>query len=261
MLKKPKSAKTTEEEVAVATGEGAPEVSQVASEAADRAESQSVDESGTPEAVSEVADQAGEYQGADKPDTPEVANGTAGQADEGQGKDEEIAQLMDKNLRLAAELQNLRRSGAQDLQRVARYGITSLVEGLVPVADALAETLATQDDVQVKVLKHGVDLAHKELLKALQQCGTLTIDAEEGTTFDPNMHEAIGAIPSQTHAEGVVVECIRGGWKLHDRVVRAAMVTVSNGPGSQNQAGEPTGNQNEETNKGATNGSAEEKQI
>ena len=202
-----------------------------------------------------------------------------------QDKDEEIAELKKKNQSLGEALEDQKQDQKQELNRVnhfhekvvenaKRNGIRPLVEDLLPVADNLSRILTGLDhfpqDVQVEVLeevkafKKAIEIADKGLKKAFQKCGVKSLNPGAGTPFDESTQESFegGPIPSH-YPENDVMECTRVGWTLYGSVVRVARVKVSAGPGSQNQEqdSEPTGNQNEEINRGAENGSSEEEKI
>jgi molecular chaperone GrpE len=76
-----------------------------------------------------------------------------------------------------------------------------------------------------------VELTQKELVTVLSRHGVSAIDASPGAAFDPALHQAVTQVPS-THPAGSVAELYQSGWRIGDRVLRAAMVAVSAGPGN-----------------------------
>lgn len=161
------------------------------------------------------------------------------------------AVLRDRLLRLAAELENTRRRAEREKQDAGRYAIASFARDLIGVADnferALQAAGVSGEDIPegrsdaFKSLVAGIQMTEKELLAVLQRHGVQKL-APAGEKFDPNHHQAVAHVPSPTIAKGHVVDVAQPGFTIGDRVLRAAMVTVSSGApatGPDGEAGDP----------------------
>ena len=151
---------------------------------------------------------------------------------------EEVAKLKDQVLRLAAELENTRRRAERDKVDVARYAITEFARDLLGVADNFERALAAADEHNapndsetLSSLIAGLRMTERELLQTLERHGVQRIDPK-GEKFDPNHHQAVAQVPSTDVPTGHVVDVAQLGFMIKDRVLRAAMVTVSNGQGA-----------------------------
>jgi molecular chaperone GrpE len=152
------------------------------------------------------------------------------------GKEQECQALNDKYMRLAAEFENYKRLSLRDQREQVRYGNEQLVKELLPVVDNLERAIkAAKDSSGSHALVQGVELTLKQLTGTLSKFGVQTIDSV-GQPFDPNTHQAVTQIASDTVPAQHVAEEYQRGYRLHDRTIRAAMVAVSSGPpGSQDE--------------------------
>jgi molecular chaperone GrpE len=152
-------------------------------------------------------------------------------------KAEELKALNDRYLRLAAEFDNYKRLAQRDQRDQIRFGNEQLLKELLPVVDNLERAIkAAKDGGSGDSLVQGVDLTLKQLHGALGKFGVQPIPTI-GQPFDPSGHQAVASVPSDQVPEQHVVEEFQRGYRLHDRILRAAMVTVSTGPGSNDAAG------------------------
>lgn len=137
-------------------------------------------------------------------------------------------ELEDQNLRLQAEIQNMRRRNKNEREAAVRYRSQDLAKEILPVLDNLERALETEvTDAAGESLKHGVELVLASFYRALDAVNVKEIEAE-GQPFDPNFHEAYAQVPAQDGQEsGMVAQVYEKGYKLHDRVLRAAKVTVT----------------------------------
>lgn len=142
------------------------------------------------------------------------------------------AQLKDANeraLRAQAELENFRKRAQRELADERRYALVNPIRDLLPVVDNLQRAVdAAQKTSEGAGLLEGVKLVAGQLDAVLKQQGCEQI-ATVGTTFDPNLHQAIGQEPSTEYPAGAVTRAFQAGYKLHDRVIRPAQVFVSTG--------------------------------
>lgn len=143
----------------------------------------------------------------------------------------------DQGLRAAAEMQNLRRRAERDIETAHKYALEKFVAALLPVVDNLERALAAidPDNAVVRPLGEGVELTHKSLLDVLRQHGVQIVDpAAQG--FDPALHQAVAMVPHPEFVANQVVEVLQKGYTLSERLVRPAMVVVSQGvPGTGSQ--------------------------
>jgi molecular chaperone GrpE len=151
-------------------------------------------------------------------------------------KTEEYTALNDKYLRQAAEFDNYKRLAQRDQRDQIRFGNEQLLRELLPVVDNLERAIkAAKDSDAGEVLIQGVDLTLKQLLGALGKFGVQAVPTI-GQRFDPSAHQAVASVPSDQVPEQHIVEEFQRGYTLHDRILRAAMVTVSTGPASGDAA-------------------------
>lgn len=152
-------------------------------------------------------------------------------------KEEELKALNDKYLRLAAEFDNYKRLAQRDQRDQVRFGNEQLIKELLPVVDNLERAIkAAKDSKCGDGLVQGVDLTLKQLNGALGKFGVQSIPTV-GQAFDPSSHQAVASVPSDKVPEKHVVEEFQRGYRLHDRILRAAMVTVSKGTASPGSNG------------------------
>ena len=138
--------------------------------------------------------------------------------------EDENGRLKDQLLRMAAEMENLRRRAAEDVSKAHKFAIDKFADALMPVQDSLEK--AVQDHSgDINVMREGVELTFKQLIGALEKGGVVAVDPK-GEKFDPHYHQAISVVPSELES-GMVVEVIQQGFKIADRVLRPALVIVA----------------------------------
>lgn len=143
----------------------------------------------------------------------------------------ELAEKQNEVLRLHAEVQNIRRRAEQDVEKAHKYGQEKLISELLPVIDNLERALqaATGNDEQVVALREGVELTLKSFLDCLKKSNVEALDPT-GEPFDPQFHQAMSLVESDTAEPNSVVAVMQKGYSLNGRVLRPAMVMVSKGP-------------------------------
>jgi molecular chaperone GrpE len=139
-----------------------------------------------------------------------------------------------KYLRTVAEIDNLRKRSARDVENARRYGVESLISAILPVRDSLeaalkAATEAEPGTVDISSLIEGDQATLRLLDQALQSAGIAEIDPE-GEPFDPQLHEAMSMVPSPTAEPNSVLAVVQKGFALHGRIVRPARVIVARAP-------------------------------
>src|SRR5687768_17051445 len=135
-------------------------------------------------------------------------------------------------LRMAADLDNYKKRAAREKQDAIKFANESLLGKLIPVLDnfemALAAT-ATAPDGSAGSLQQGVNMIQQQLNQVLTEAGLDEINAA-GQPFDPNCHEAVSQQESAEVPEGHVLQQLRKGYKLRERLLRPATVIVAKAP-------------------------------
>ena len=132
-------------------------------------------------------------------------------------------------LRQVAETDNLRKRLAKEKQDAIRYANESLIEKLLPTMDSFDMAISaanTSNENTIDSLKKGVEMVHGQLKRALEDTGLKEIDAT-GEIFNPALHEAISRKETNEATDGTVIEQIRKGYQLNERLVRPASVIVA----------------------------------
>ncbi|MBX3729974.1 MAG: nucleotide exchange factor GrpE [Candidatus Sumerlaeia bacterium] len=135
--------------------------------------------------------------------------------------------LKDQVLRARADLDNQRRRHAKERDDVRKYAAEDLLHSLIPALDHFALALqSVETATDLASVSQGIRMIHRELLGTLQSNGLAEIHPA-GEPFDPQHHEAVATAWDESKDDGVVLETLRPGWMLRDRVLRAAMVKVN----------------------------------
>ncbi|MCI0748207.1 MAG: nucleotide exchange factor GrpE [Verrucomicrobia subdivision 3 bacterium] len=141
----------------------------------------------------------------------------------------------DQLLRTAADLDNFKKRAAREKQEAIRYANESLLQKLIPVLDnfemalAAVSTAAGAEAGTAESLQTGVSMIQQQLKQALSDAGLEEINAAN-LAFDPNYHEAVSQQESAEVPEGHVLQQLRKGYKLKDRLLRPATVIVAKKP-------------------------------
>ncbi|MBM7454374.1 molecular chaperone GrpE [Oceanisphaera litoralis] len=143
----------------------------------------------------------------------------------------------DNALRALAEMENLRRRAAQDVEKAQKFALEKFAGELLPVIDSLERALEHTDkeDNAFASVMEGVELTLKSLLSTVEKFGVLPIDPQ-GEAFDPNKHQAMSMVESAEVAPNSVLAVMMKGYELNGRVLRPAMVMVAKGPAIDTQA-------------------------
>ncbi len=146
----------------------------------------------------------------------------------------EQKELMDKLLRLQADFENYRKRAARERIQIEAHATEELIKDLLPVSDHFEMALKSARDHKTEdSVLEGFQMVQGQLIAAMSKHGLEVIDAKEGE-FDPVFHEAVAHVPSGDVPENHIVEQTRKGYKLGDKLIRAAEVVVSSGtPGQQ----------------------------
>lgn len=150
-------------------------------------------------------------------------------------REAEITSLNDKILRLAAEMENLRRRLEKEKQDASSFAVTNFSRDILSVADNLRRALqavpdAARSDVALGPVISGVEMTEKELTQVFGRYGIKRIEAM-GAKLDPNQHQAVGEIDSPGSEAGTVALVLQDGYLLKERLLRPAMVMVAKAAG------------------------------
>ena len=137
---------------------------------------------------------------------------------------EELAAANDKYLRLYAEYDNYRKRSDKEKSGIYASAYADAVKDVLPIGDNLARASQFTDPASVA---KGVEMMQKSFTEALVKMGIEEIDAK-GQPFDPELHNAVMHVEDETLGESVVADVLQKGYKMGDRVLRYAMVTVAN---------------------------------
>ncbi|MCP4316792.1 MAG: nucleotide exchange factor GrpE [Hyphomicrobiales bacterium] len=176
--------------------------------------------SGFADAAQAAADAAGE-----QPQEPSALDLATAERDE----------LKDKYLRLAAEMDNLRRRTARDVRDAKAYSVSNFARDMLAVSDNLRRALDAipvealeAGEAGLKSLSEGVEMTERAMLSTLERHGVKKL-APIGQKFDPNFHQAMFEVPNPDVPNNTVVEVVQEGFVIGERVLRPAMVGVAKG--------------------------------
>jgi molecular chaperone GrpE len=138
----------------------------------------------------------------------------------------EVAELKDAWLRAKAETENVRKQAEVNVAKAHKYAVERFAEDLLPVKDALEQTLAG-GDVSLETLRSGAALTLKALQASFDRAQVLEVNPA-GEKYDPHRHQAMQMVDSDLPAN-TVVDVFQKGYLINDRVLRPALVTVAKG--------------------------------
>ncbi|MEP3437941.1 MAG: nucleotide exchange factor GrpE [Hoeflea sp.] len=169
----------------------------------------------------------------------------------------DIEQLKDQRLRMAADMENLRRRTAREIKDAKSYAISGFARDMLQVSDNLQRALAavpeqTDDatDNGLKSLVEGVELTERAMLAALERHGVRKLEPK-GQKFDPNFHQAMYEVPNPDVPNNSVVDVVQPGYVIGDRMLRPAMVGVAKGGPKEAAAAPEPGPMNSQAEKDA----------
>ena len=148
------------------------------------------------------------------------------------GQADKAKEYHDLLLRTAAEFDNYKKRVVREKQESAKLANEGILQKLIPVLDNFEMALAAtgnNQNVSVQSVQTGVNMILQQLKGVLKDSGLEEIDAN-GQKFDPNLHEALSQQESSEVAEGQVLQQLRRGYKLRDRLLRPAGVIVAKSP-------------------------------
>ena len=142
----------------------------------------------------------------------------------------EVTEMKSRWLRSVADMENYRKRIGREKQDIIRSAAASVVESLLPVLDNMKLGLQAADNhPEAKDVTLGFKMVDDQLKRALSEQGLEEL-IPDGEAFDPNFHECISHQSSTEVEEDIVIQTVRAGYRLNDRLIRAASVIVSSGP-------------------------------
>ncbi|HWT30083.1 MAG TPA: nucleotide exchange factor GrpE [Propylenella sp.] len=185
----------------------------------------------------EAAIEAEPRQSSEEAECEEAIEQLAGSSAEIARLEAEKADLTDRLLRLAADMDNLRRRTERDVTDARKYAVSKFAMDMLAVGDNLKRALEAvpaeqrqSGDEWVRALIEGVEVTAREMERLLEKHGITRI-AAKGERFDPNRHQAMFEVPDASVPAGTIVEVMQEGYQIGDRVLRAALVGVAKGVG------------------------------
>jgi len=141
-----------------------------------------------------------------------------------------VAEAKDQALRAAAEAQNVRRRAEQEAEKARKFALEKFVKELLPVVDSLEKALEAMAEEASEAHREGVSMTLKMQLDAMAKFGVEAVEPA-GEPFDPQLHEAMAMVPNPELEPNTVMEVMQKGYLLNGRLVRPAMVVVSQAAG------------------------------
>jgi len=149
-------------------------------------------------------------------------------------------------LRNRAEMENLRKRNARDVENAHKFGMEKFIQEILPVWDSLGRGMeaAQDDDVDIQKIREGMELTLKMMDAAMEKFNLEEIDPQ-GDVFNPEIHQAMSMQESTDFPPNTVMAVFQKGYLLNDRLIRPAMVVVAKAPsapaGSEYEKSEESG--------------------
>jgi molecular chaperone GrpE len=171
----------------------------------------------------------------ERPDDPHAGQGNESSSrDQAQPADAALAaaeqralESRDMYMRALAEMENIRKRSARDIEQAQKFAVDRFANDLVGVKDSLE--LGLESSASAEALKEGTQATLKLLAKAFERAGVVEIDPK-GEIFNPELHEAMAMQPSAEHVPNTVLQVVQKGYQLNGRLLRPARVIVAKEP-------------------------------
>ena len=153
-----------------------------------------------------------------------------------------IEEQKDAWMRAMADAENARKRAQADVQAAHKFAVERMAESLLPVMDSMEAALLSKD-------VSGIEITSRQLKSALEKANVQDISPAPGERFDPHKHQAMAAVespPGEMREPNTIVAVMQKGYRLHDRILRPALVTVAKA--LENKAGNPISDSNLNTN-------------
>ncbi len=165
--------------------------------------------------------------------------------------DEQIQDLEDRNLRLLAEMQNLRGRNQKDMKEAREYAIAGFAQDMLTILENLnraKDNIPVEEENEVfKQLVVGIDLVREEVIRTFAKHGIERVAPEPGDDFDYKFHQALVQIPTNEVADGKVAQLIHAGYTIKDRILKPAMVGVAKAAPEANDRPEEASDEKEKS--------------
>jgi molecular chaperone GrpE len=143
---------------------------------------------------------------------------------------QQLSECEDKYLREYAEFDNIKKRMEKEKYQAIGYAHEQFARDLLTVIDSLDNAAVSVDGQEASEemftqLKEGIDLTLSQFSKVFEKHGIELVTVDNG--FDPNFHEAVMKVDSDEHDEGEVVQVLQKGYKIKDRLLRSAMVSIA----------------------------------
>jgi molecular chaperone GrpE len=169
------------------------------------------------------------------PDVDDAADAAPSEPDPVEALKGENAELRDRYLRLAAEMDNLRRRTEREVKDAKSYSAAGFARDMLAVSDnlrraidAIPADVRASADAGLATLIEGVEMTERSMLSTLERHGVRKLDPV-GQKFDPNFHQAMFEIPNTEVPNNTVVQVVQDGYSIGERILRPAMVGVAKG--------------------------------
>ena len=170
--------------------------------------------------------------GAENPSSDASSDAVAAARERLAAIEKEAEDAREQSLRMAAEMENLRRRTQREVQDAKAFSVSNFARDMLDVADNLSRALEAvpegSDDPALIGLKEGVEMTARALDRTLEKHGVRRLEPQ-GEKFDPNFHQAMFKVPNPDVPAGSVVQVVQAGYAIGPRVLRPAMVGVAEG--------------------------------
>jgi molecular chaperone GrpE len=156
-------------------------------------------------------------------DPADLGEGAASGADPAEEMQRELEDLRERSIRTLADYENFRRRVERERSDHRRYAAAEALTGFLTVVDNLERALRAE--ASAEDLRRGVEMIHRQMLELLERFGASPVGAL-GERFDPSMHEAVARVEDESVSIPTVLEEYQRGYRMHDRLLRPAMVRV-----------------------------------
>jgi molecular chaperone GrpE len=152
----------------------------------------------------------------------------------------ELQETRDKHLRLAAEFENFKKRTTRERSDSIKFSNERILKDFLSIVDNLDRALQhAKEGSEGESLVQGVELVHKQCIDLLTRFNVTAVDAV-GAQFDPVVHQAVSQVETDEHPENTVADEFQKGYRLHDRLLRPALVTVAVTKSTQSEDTEDT---------------------
>jgi molecular chaperone GrpE len=144
--------------------------------------------------------------------------------------EQKAAENRESYLRLAAELDNLRKRAQRDLENAHKFALERFLSDLLPVKDSLEMGLSAASQGNADALAEGMEMTLRLLGSVLERAGVSEVKPAKGEAFNPDLHEAMAMQESPEVEPGAVLSTVQKGYQLNGRLLRPARVLVAKAP-------------------------------